>query len=84
MHDHGIDRGLLQQDDVAGELLGEIFLAHGMAAVFDDDGFLVVLLHMRQRFGEDAGLILWADIRQVDHGKFSFARAGKDAEGLAD
>ena len=33
-----------------------VFLAHGVAAVFDHDDFLVVALHMRQRFGEDAGL----------------------------
>jgi hypothetical protein len=38
--------------------------AHGMAAIFDDDGFLVILLHMRQRFRQDAGLIERADIRR--------------------
>ena len=56
MHDHRIDRGLLQQHHVAGEFLRGVFLAHGVAAVFDHDDFLVVALHMRQRFGEDAGL----------------------------
>ena len=36
---------------------------------FDDDGFVVVLLHVRQRFRQDAGLILWADgDRQIGHG----------------
>ena len=60
MNDHRIDRGLLQKHDVAGELAGEVFFAHGVAAVFNDDGFLVVLLHMRQRFGQNAGLILRA------------------------
>ena len=61
MHDHRIDRGLLEQHDVAGELAREILLAHGMAAVFHDDDLLVVALHIRQRFGEDAGLHLGAD-----------------------
>ncbi len=77
MHDHGIDRGLLQENDVAGELLGEGFLAHGVAAIFNDDGFVVVLLHVRQRFGQNAGLILRADIGQIDHGGFSLTRAGR-------
>ena len=56
VHDHRIDRGLLEQHDVAGELAREIFLAHGMAAVFHDDDLVVVALHVGQRFGEDAGL----------------------------
>ena len=33
-----------------------------MAAIFDDDGFLVILLHVRQRLGQDAGLVERADI----------------------
>ena len=67
MHHHRIDSSLLQQNDVAGERLGEIFRAHGMAAIFDDDGFLVILLHMRQRLGQDAGLIERTDIWRVGH-----------------
>ena len=38
------------------------FLAHGVAAVFDHDDFLVVALHMRQRFGENPGLVVRAVI----------------------
>ena len=68
MHHHRVDRGLLQQNDVAGERLGDVFGAHGMAAIFDDDGFLVILLHMRQRLGQDAGLIERTDIWRVGHG----------------
>ena len=67
MHHHRIDRGLLQQHDVARERLGEIFRAHGMAAIFDDDGFLVILLHVGQRLGQDAGLIERTDIGRVGH-----------------
>src|SRR5229473_3932018 len=38
-----------------------------MAAIFDDDGFLVILLHVRQRLGQDAGLIERTDIWRVGH-----------------
>src|ERR1700694_215840 len=38
-----------------------------MAAIFDDDGFLVILLHVRQRLGQDAGLIERTDMRHVGH-----------------
>src|SRR5262249_20630367 len=41
-----------------GEALRHLLLAHGMAAIFHDDGLLVVTLHVRQRFGEDAGDIV--------------------------
>ena len=62
MHHHRIDRGLLQQHDVAGKGFCGFLCAHGMAAIFDDDGFLVILLHMRQRLGQYAGLIEGTDI----------------------
>ena len=67
MHHHRIDGGLFQQNDVAGERLGGFLGAHGMAAIFDDDGFLVILLHVRQRLGQDAGLIERTDMRRVGH-----------------
>jgi hypothetical protein len=56
-HHHRIDRGLLQQHDIAGEGARRLLLAHGVPAVFDHDDFLVVALHVRQRLGEDAGLV---------------------------
>ena len=56
MHHDRIDRGLLEQHDVLGELLGERLLAHGVAAILDDDGLLVIALHVRQRLGQDARL----------------------------
>ena len=55
VHDHRVDGGLLHQHDVAGEALGHILLAHGMAAVFHDDDFLVVTLHMGERFRQNVG-----------------------------
>ena len=50
MDDDRIDRGLLQQHDVAGEFARLILRAHGVAAVFDDDDFLVIALHIGQGF----------------------------------
>jgi hypothetical protein len=67
MDHHRIDRGLFEQHDVARERLGEVFGAHRVAAIFDDNGFFVVLLHMRERLGQDAGLLKRADIRRVGH-----------------
>jgi hypothetical protein len=67
MHHHRIDGGLLQQDDVAGEGFRNVLGAHGMAAIFDDDGFLVIPLHVRQRLGQDASLIERTDIWRVGH-----------------
>ena len=55
MHDDRIDRRLLQENDVAGEFARQILGAHGVAAVFDDDGLLVVALHVGQRLGQHTG-----------------------------
>ena len=51
MHHHRLHARLLQHDDVAGEALRELRIDHGMAAIFDDDGFLIVALHVGQRLG---------------------------------
>src|SRR5205823_13409344 len=67
LHDHRIDGSLLQQNDVAREGFRNVFGAHGMAAIFDDDGFLVIPLHVRQRLGQDVGLIERTDIGRVGH-----------------
>ena len=58
MHHHRVDGGLLHQHDVAGEALGQRLLAHGVAAVFHHDDFLVVALHVRQRLRQDMGDIV--------------------------
>ena len=62
MHDHGIEAGLLEQHDVAGEVAGDLLVAHGMAAILDDDDRIVMALHMRQGLGQDRGLVVRADI----------------------
>ena len=43
---------MLQQRDIAGELLGQRFLAHRVAAVLHDDGGPGVAAQERQRRGE--------------------------------
>ena len=62
MHHHRIDGGLLQQHDVAGKAARRRLLPHGMAAIFHDDGLVVVLLHMGQRLREDAGGVERSDV----------------------
>ena len=54
MDDDRIDAGLLEQRHVAGKGLGQARIAHGMAAIFDDDGLPVVTLHEGQRLGDHA------------------------------
>mgnify|MGYP006994439424 CR=1 FL=1 len=61
MHDDRIDAGELQVDDVLGEGLGEFLVAHGVAAEFDDDRFLVVIDEVRQSLSKDARLRLGID-----------------------
>ncbi len=67
MHHHWIDGGLLEQHDIAGEITRQLLLAHGVAAVFDHDDFLVVALHMRQRLRQDARLRLRIDFGGLAH-----------------
>ena len=56
MHDDRVHPGLLQQHDVAREILGKLGIAHGMAAIFHHHGLPVVALHVGQRFGQHLGV----------------------------
>src|SRR6185503_18518832 len=56
VHDDGVHAGLLEEHDILGKGGRERRIAHGMAAIFDDDGLPVVALHMRQGLGEDTRL----------------------------
>src|SRR5881296_2876857 len=47
----------LQQHHVVGEAALEQLLGHCVAAVLDDDGLAVEALDVRQRLGEDMGLV---------------------------
>ena len=49
MHNHRFDARLLQHHDIARKAFGELGIAHRVAAILDDDGRLVVALHIRQR-----------------------------------
>ncbi len=71
MHDHGVDRGLLQEHHVAREVAGGLLVAHGVAAIFHHDDFLVVALHVRQRLDQDARLGLRVDLLQFRFGSFA-------------
>src|SRR4029077_20186291 len=55
MHHDRVDRGLFEQHDVAGDFARRVLVAHGVAAVFHYNDFLVVALHIGQGFGENAG-----------------------------
>jgi hypothetical protein len=56
VHHHRVHAGLLEQHDVAGEIARHRFVAHGVAAVLHHHDRLVVVLHVRQRFGQNARL----------------------------
>jgi hypothetical protein len=49
--DNRIYSRLLQQHDIAGKCTRHLIVTHGVTAIFDDDGRLVVALHIGQRFG---------------------------------
>ena len=57
---------LFQQHHILGEILGSRRIAHGMAAIFDDDNLLIVALHVRQRLGQRLGLRM--DVRKGNLG----------------
>ena len=52
VHDNRVDADLLEQHDVAGEDIGQLLVAHGMAAVFDDEGLAGVAPHEGQGLGD--------------------------------
>ena len=52
VNDDGIDADLLEQHDIAGERPGQLGVAHGMAAVFDDEGLSGIAAHIGQRLGK--------------------------------
>ena len=58
MNDDGIDTGLFEQNHVTGEIPRNLVVAHGMAAIFDDDDCIVIAQHMRQGLHQYRGLLL--------------------------
>ena len=61
VHDDRVHARLLEQHDVLREGRGQVGVAHGVAAELDDHGLLVVALHVRQGFGQDARLLQGGD-----------------------
>ena len=57
------------------KLARRCLVAHGVAAVFHHDDFLVVALHVGQRFGEDAGDVVLGYAHE-DHFGSDLARSG--------
>ncbi len=53
MHDHRIDAGLFQHHNVAGESAGALLVTHGVAAIFDQNDFIIIALHMGQGLTEN-------------------------------
>ena len=57
MHHDGVDADLAQQHDVAGEQAEQLLLAHGVAAVLDDEGGAGVAPHVGQRLAQRPRLL---------------------------
>ena len=57
MHDDRVHADLFEQRDVPPELLGQMLVTHGMAAVFDHDGHPRIAAEKRQRLYEDTSLL---------------------------
>jgi hypothetical protein len=54
----GLTPDCLRQRDVARKRLAEFGIAHGVAAIFHDDGLVLVALHIGQRLRQKLGLDL--------------------------
>ncbi len=52
MDDDRVDARLFQERDIRGKGLAELGIAHGVAAIFDDDRLVLVALHIGQCLGE--------------------------------
>ena len=48
MNHDGLQAGLLEEHDILGEIFRRGAVAHGVAAIFDDDDLLIVALHVGQ------------------------------------
>ncbi len=55
MNDHRSHAQEFEQHRVGGKQAGDGLLAHGVAAIFDDDRFPVMDLDKREGFGQGTG-----------------------------
>ena len=68
MDDDGQDADRLQQHDVFGKILRQRGIAHGMAAIFDDEDLPRIALQIGQRFDERFRLGDHYGVGGVTHG----------------
>ena len=61
MDEHDLDADQVEQHDILDDRLFELFIDHGIAAIFDDDDLSRILLDIRERLDEDLGLDLGID-----------------------
>jgi hypothetical protein len=57
VHHHRVHADQLEQNDIAREAVLEAVFGHGVAAVFDDDGFAVVIADVRRASARICALI---------------------------
>ena len=68
MDDDGQDTDRLQQHDVFGKILRQCRIAHGMAAVFDDEDLARIALQIGQRFDQRFRLGEHFGVGSMGHG----------------
>ncbi len=56
MHDDRVDPDRLHQHHILGEIARGLGIAHGVAAIFHDEGRAGIALHIGQRLDERLGL----------------------------
>ena len=64
---------MLEQNHVAREIPRDLVVAHGVAAIFDDDDRVIVAQHMRKRLHQDRGLLLRLCLRLCLRARIRFA-----------
>ena len=52
-----LDADEVQEDDIAHDRFPQVFVDHGIAAVFDDDDFVAVFLDVRQGVHQNLRLL---------------------------
>jgi hypothetical protein len=56
MHDYRIDADIFHQDHIQGEIAFQLFIDHGVAAILDNNSFVIKFTNIRQRLNEHLGL----------------------------